>query len=751
MSASEAQRELEIQTLITKQFAMQAKLRREVVIGQADAQKEYEANLALIQAQNEEVQKYDRSIRVARDNTTQMYDANSRASAESTSMMSKFTATLGVFNQESFSAAKRLYDLSAERRELTDEISATLGGSSRIFTLLGQNAKSSTELIDSANQNVTGKLKKYYEDFGGVAGATFKELNDGQMNFVAQVNSTDRAFLNSQAAMDEFYRASSGYKKDPATGQFVPDSFFMVQGVPLDIAMGSKKKAFEPFLDILNDENLNQPFARKMLNPEAMDESLKELKRINVAITGLGMQSKSVTDLVRTNFIRSGEATTDYFDEVVRAAETGQNAFGYSANIIVNDIYKMTQNIEMFGFRSGDEFAKIASRAKDLHMTIEDVQTAMGKFDTFESAAQTVGQLNAALGTNYDALELMTLKYEDPALMLEKLREGLTSTGKTFDEIPITYKRMITQQLGITMEGLRGMMDGNVRSLEEMTEQQNKAKSELEAGTPEQAQVALDARLEQRFKITNSMIEQAEDMAGMAERVAKVFAQDGLKVSEMAERTKDSMHVLAQTYTKNVAPAVTELARTISTADDVLVSGAMSFTSKAIESKLSKIAIDTSVTISKLVLDQVEEILKKIFKSSPELDSLISKARSSQVTGTTPVKTPPAEDLVMKGELDEGDRVILSNYGSILRSTLVDKKDTLIASPSVEKSNVNEKIEPTATRTTSPAIPAVSDAIRASLQGVGTSLRIELDVGQLTDLVLRDIMMNKPNVFGGVG
>jgi hypothetical protein len=45
----------------------------------------------------------------------------------------------------------------------------------------------------------------------------------------------------------------------------------------------------------------------------------------------------------------------------------------------------------------------------------------------------------------------------------------------------------------------------------------------------------------------------------------------------------------------------------------------------------------------------------------------------------------------------------------------------------------------------------VSDAIRASLQGVGTSLRIELDVGQLTDLVLRDIMMNKPNVFGGIG
>ena len=96
----------------------------------------------------------------------------------------------------------------------------------------------------------------------------------------------------------------------------------------------------------------------------------------------------------------------------------------------------------------------------------------------------------------------------------------------------------------------------------------------------------------------------------------------------------------------------------------------------------------------------------------------------------------------MRGSLEPGERMILSNYGGLL-ATPVDNRDRITALPSDAK-----EAPPASTR---PAIPALSDVVRASLQGVGTSLRIELDVGQLTDLVLRDIMMNKPNVFGGIG
>jgi hypothetical protein len=93
-----------------------------------------------------------------------------------------------------------------------------------------------------------------------------------------------------------------------------------------------------------------------------------------------------------------------------------------------------------------------------------------------------------------------------------------------------------------------------------------------------------------------------------------------------------------------------------------------------------------------------------------------------------------------------GGTVVTANFGDFnQKSFILDKRDELIARPPPTAASA-----PPPPRASSP-LPAVSDTIRASLQSVGSSLRIELDVGQLTDLILRDIMMNKPNVFGGIG
>lgn len=749
MAADDLKRELELQTLITHQIFLQTKGQRDLVVGQAAAQKEYEANLALLQAQNAEIEKYDRSIRVARTSTNDAYRASSQGAADATSNLGKLHTAAKVFNDEMFLAAQRLSDLSEERRALTQEIAASIGGSSRLFNVMATDAKSFADTMDSATRNATEKIKGYYETIGHVAGETYNTLKPQQLEFIGDVNATDKAFLSTQAAVDQFYRSATGFKEG-SDGKLVPDSFFMVQGVPIRDIMGSTQKAFDPFLNVLKDETLQQPFAKKMLSPESMDESLKELKRIDVAIVGLGINSRDVTETIRLNYIRTGEATTDYFNEVVKAGEIAQNAFGYNSQMIVGDVLKMSQNIEVFGMRGADEFAKIAARVKDLHMNVNDLQGAMGKFDTFESAAQTVGQLNSALGTNFDALELMTLKFEDPAMMIERLREGLMSAGKSFDDMPIAYRRMITQQLGITMEGLRGLMDGNVRSLDEMTQQQEDARSEMEKGlTSEEQQRALDARLESRVKLNEGMVRSAQDITALSERAAKVFAQNGVAVSEMAERTNDGLHRLAREYTQTAAPAIKELLNTLTKADDIFTTASTKFASDTITSaKIEQTVKNAAELFAREVSEQLEKLIQVTF-------GVTEREAKDLATGKVPANTVlasnDAKDLVMKGELDEGDRVILSNYGSILRSTLVDSRDTLIASPPASEVKRPEAPAPPPAPPTRPPVPALADAVRASLTGVGTSLRIELDVGQLTDLVLRDIMMNKPNVFGGIG
>jgi hypothetical protein len=523
----------------------------------------------------------------------------------------------------------------------------------------------------------------------------------------------------------------------------------MVQGVPLMDVMGGTKAAFQPFLDILKDETLQQPFGEKMLDPTRIEESLKELKRIDVAMLGLGIRSDQVTELVRTNYTRTGEATTAYFDEVVKAAELSQNAFGYNAQLMVSDIIKMTQNVEVFGFRSGDEFAKIAARAKDLHMSITDLQGTMGKFDTFESAAQTVGQLNSALGTNYDAMELMHLKYEDPAMMLEKLREGLLATGKSFDDIPIAYRRMITQQLGITMEGLRGLMDGNVRSLDEMSMQQESAREKFEKGLePDQAQAALDLRLEARVKEASGLVKSAEDISAMAERAAKIFAQNGVAVSNMSEKTTDSLRMLAKEYTGTVAPAIKEITEVVKFADQAFTKIGAEAARQAIVSPSFKAAVQSAVTTTTTsIMKQLETILKDVFGVTPQQITQLQK-KQIQVEDVKPAASG-GDVVVSPVAAPGGSTVLTKGFGEMGEmSVYLDDRDWVRAGPLKEPTPEPQPAPQQAQRTN---LPAVSDAIRASLQGVGTSLRIELDVGQLTDLVLRDIMMNKPNVFGGIG
>jgi hypothetical protein len=642
-----------------------------------------------------------------------------------------------------FEARQRLMDFSAERRESVSAIAEIVGGSSRAFMFMANDATSAGEQIRSSLAGTTEKVNDYVKTLGGLAGET-GTFSDAQARFIGGVNATDEAFLNAQGAMTEFYGLATGFRRDN-NGQLISDSFFKVQGVPLMDVMGGTIEAFRPFLDLLQDDNLRKPFTRDMLNPKDTEESLKELKRMDVAIKAYKLSNDQVTQFVRESYIRTGKANTDYFNEVVKAAEMGQNAFGYNAQLIIHDISRMSQNIDTFGFRTADEFAKIAAKAHDVHISVSELQGVMGKFDTFESAAQTVGQLNAALGTNFDAMELMHLKYEDPAMMLERLREGLMSTGKSFEDIPITYKRMITQQLSISHEALRGLMDGSVQSLEELTQAQQQQQDEMGKMDAGAQQKALDARVEMRVKMSSELISSAEDLSRQAERAAKQYANVGLELSETAERTNDAVNKFASDYLEKVAPAYERVATGIRAVEAGVVQLGAITAKKALEtvgenaSKIATAILDqVFATFEKEVMTQLSAVLKE-----PDLAKIRAGLTQAGSPGTSSTAEPTKDLYVSPG----GSTVVTANFGEMNeRSFELDKRDALVAKPPAE---------PAPAAAPAPAqrnnLPAVSDAIRASLQGVGTSLRIELDVGQLTDLVLRDIMLNKPNVFGGIG
>lgn len=173
MSVEETKKELELRSKITDLVLLETKSIRERSGAIAQANSEYQANLAILQAQNKEIEKYDRSIQVTRQNTTAMHNSNVQGAGASSSAMGVLVTATKALNQEMFNAAGRLEDLSAERRELTNLIAKEIGGSSRLFNELANDAKTAADMIAAVNTGTVDKMKRYYETLGGVAGTSF--------------------------------------------------------------------------------------------------------------------------------------------------------------------------------------------------------------------------------------------------------------------------------------------------------------------------------------------------------------------------------------------------------------------------------------------------------------------------------------------------------------------------------------------------------------------------------------------------
>lgn len=637
--------------------------------------------------------------------------------------------------------------ISADRYDFITSISEAIGGSSRFYVQIAQDVESFDTEMASYDENSSARLaniRQYYKELGVDASDYRKGLSEQQLGFISDMSAGTEVFAKAQYAARSFFGLATGFRKEStaAGAKIVPDDFFRIQGVPIDVVFGSAEAAMRPLTELLSDETLSKPFASRMRDEKSANEVIEDTVRMSTAIKAFGMNASDATELVRLNYINTGEAGTDYFNSVTKAAMTGEKAFGYTSQQIVQDITKMSSNFEIFGFRSADDFAKIAASAHNAHMTIEDLQGVMTKFNTFESAASAVGQLNAALGTNFDALELMTLKFEDPAMFIQRLRDGFVSAGKTFEELPATYRTMMTQQLGITMEGLRGIMDGSAATLDDLTAKQESAEADYVAGgkSEEERQRGLDETIKSRVKITGQMLQEAGDITKQLEKAANRIANTSNKMSYQAVATADGLNKVAKDVAKNTIPAMETYIKTQSEQIKTIMATTFSdANSKFVQNVISEIEKQINVLASAAKTIQAD--FDKQFsaaKAGP------GDPKGAQVSGVTPpVTAVTAHDMYVS---PGGGTVVTANFGDFnQKSFILDKRDELIARP------------PPAAATTSPPprasspLPAVSDTIRASLQSVGSSLRIELDVGQLTDLILRDIMMNKPNVFGGIG
>ena len=124
----------------------------------------------------------------------------------------------------------------------------------------------------------------------------------------------------------------------------------------------------------------------------------------------------------------------------------------------------MGPSMAKLGNQMGDSFKRLARIQKQTGLEMSKLLNLTDKFDTFESAAEMTGKLNAALGGNFvNAMDMMM--ETDPAERFQSIRGAIEEAGLSFDDMSYYQRKFYTDSLGLSdVSDLAALMSGDMEA-----------------------------------------------------------------------------------------------------------------------------------------------------------------------------------------------------------------------------------------------------------------------------------------------
>ena len=154
----------------------------------------------------------------------------------------------------------------------------------------------------------------------------------------------------------------------------------------------------------------------------------------------------------------------------------------------MRELNALAQDIGMAPAQMAEQFASIGpqiSKIRDAETAFKDLARVSkitglemtkilqitDKFDTFQGAAEQVGNLNALLGGDFvNAIDLMMM--ESPADRFNAIADSIMNAGLSFDSMSYYQKLAYTEAMGLKDVGdLALVLTGNTEKLSGMTQQ----------------------------------------------------------------------------------------------------------------------------------------------------------------------------------------------------------------------------------------------------------------------------------------
>jgi len=132
-------------------------------------------------------------------------------------------------------------------------------------------------------------------------------------------------------------------------------------------------------------------------------------------------------------------------DTTAQVARMGKE-IGITGTKMINDFVGASGRLAIYGKESTKELKALASQAKATGIEIGSLLNISSKFDKFDTAAESVGQLNAVLGTQLSTIEMINASDSEKIMLMKQ--EVQASVGN-FDALDKHTKQYIAHAMGV--------------------------------------------------------------------------------------------------------------------------------------------------------------------------------------------------------------------------------------------------------------------------------------------------------------
>jgi len=129
--------------------------------------------------------------------------------------------------------------------------------------------------------------------------------------------------------------------------------------------------------------------------------------------------------------------------------------------------------LSVYGSKMTGEFQKIVAQSKATGMSVRELLSVVGQFDTFEGAAGAAQSLNAFLGGPYmNTIEMLTATESE---RVDLLRDSFAQAGTEFKDLDRFAQKGIAKQLGMSVDQARRTFSMSTAEVAKMNEELKRA------------------------------------------------------------------------------------------------------------------------------------------------------------------------------------------------------------------------------------------------------------------------------------